>query len=258
MVNIHIITTAVNEPQLYRQKQQISEYAACYDSAIQHTVISNLTAKQAMIKFYDLAKNCKSSDYILKLDGDMTFTDFGKFMYLIDILNSIKPNRLTVPVYDHVTNCSIYGCHFIRTSAVPDGVMITATKRDDWIAGLPGLTLTTKLKVIDHCDRATEDQRYIFGYNRGHKLRHKQQNTLSTLWLLILFSNDLDRQGIRGFVNGYYDNECDFDYFRILKTKAINSPFNRWRVINIIVRNPVISVKALYQALLIKIKTPTG
>ena len=256
MLNIHIITTAVNEPQLINQKKQIAEFSTYYDSAILHTVINNYTAKEAMVKFYDLAKNCKFSDYILKLDGDMTFTDFGKFMYLIDILKSKKPNRLTVPVYDHVTNCSIYGCHFIRTSTVPNGVTITATKRDDWIAGLPGLTLTTKLKVIEHCERATEDQRYIFGYNRGHKLRHKKQNTLSTLWLLLLFSNDHNHQGIRGYVNGYYDDEYDFDYLRILKNKTIKPSLQNWQVSKIILKNPVIGVKALYQALLIKTNTP--
>jgi len=256
VTKIHIITTTGGEPQLDFQIKQISDCIPLHGNTIKHTIIKNLPAKASMQKFYNLSKSCQFSDYILKLDGDMTFVDLQKFTFLRAILNTEKPQRLTVPVYDHITNCSIYGCHFIRTDSIPSRVTITETNRDDWIAKIPGLELSTKLHFIDHCRLPTEDQKFIFGFNRGHKLRHKRQNTLSTLWLLILFSPKRNIQGIAGYISGFYEAEANFDNDKVILNNHKSIAFQKFGLIKILIINPLKSIKSIYQACKMKMATP--
>lgn len=218
-MKVHIITTSVGEPQLPAQIAQIEEIKSQYHGLIEHSIISDLNALESARAFHDVASK-SVSDLIIKFDADMTFDSVKNAIDLISRFACCGCSRVTFPVFDHVTGLNIYGCHFLKTADIPNQIYLSVTQRDDWIAKMEGRLESLGTLWLHHAACPTERQRFVFGFNRGLKLRHKRQNTSSTFWASILSSGFRSSTLLRGYLMGFDAVEPSFDHKKLLMASS--------------------------------------
>lgn len=180
--SVLIITAQCGEPQFAEQKEQIKEQKGvrCI-----HEVISNLTTIEAEKQIFEKARSAEGVDWILRLDGDMTFKTQNSLRWLVEEAERAgSPERYSVPVDDYYTGKPLMGVHLMRVDAIPRDADIREYRPEQWIQELKGVTVRRPgVLHVNHGFNPGRDQLIRFALHRV--LKAAEGHPLSRHWITL-------------------------------------------------------------------------
>ena len=180
-----LISAWADETQHCTQIRSIQLQVEC---SYKHLIIEGLSALEAEREIFQRSKEVSScADFIVKLDGDMTFSSSHSLKEIGDWFDDPKNKnfgRLSLPVFDFFSLRYIMGINSWRADWTPDVAEISPPFPDAWISKIKGKCpfICKRFGRINHAFAPSLSQSFRYGWHRGVKALEK--NAESGYWSL--------------------------------------------------------------------------
>lgn len=179
---ILIITAECGEPQFAEQIKQIQKQKGV---DCRQVVISNLPTLEAEQKIYEAARDAGDVDWILRLDGDMTFNGDQSIRHLVDeAIEAGNPDRYTTPVDDFYTGKPLMGVHLMRTGSIPSHADVKEFRPEQWIQDLRGV-IEWKPETIHVKHGYNPDANQVIRFALHRALKATEGKLFSRHWITL-------------------------------------------------------------------------